>query len=331
MAAAIAIATALLCLSTALEAHALASASNDAATLSSSSSTSTSTTTSSSKILRSSRDYHLLEVVPHDTSSFTQGLTYFDGHIYEGTGLEQQSSLLQHDPSSQMKTLQKLPLTPAHLFGEGISHYYVYKTSMDGTRTKEHRLIQLTWKDKVGKIYSLPDMEPIKEFTYETVTGEGWGITFVEHTREFYVSDGSAYLMVWDADTLEEKRRIVVTFDMGEKTEQVRYINELEFVDLGSNGDGVGDTDGQCAEKDGTCSEPMFTPTMKILANVWYQDVIVSIDPITGKISKGYDMRDIYPFEQRQADGADCLNGISVTGGGVSQREVWVTGKLWPN
>ena len=287
----------------------------------------------SSKILRSSVDYDLLEIVPHDTSSFTQGLTYFDGHIYEGTGLEQQSSLMKHDPTNQMRTLKKIPITPSHLFGEGISHYYVWTTDEYGNQTKEHRLIQLTWKNKVGKIYSLPDMELIKEFTYNTVTGEGWGITFVPHTNEFYVSDGSEYLMIWDATTLEEKRRIIVTFDRGQgNINHVKYLNELEFVDFAPASQIIVDEGQQCSET--TCSDNGFTSTMKILANVWYQDVLISIDPDLGKVSRVYDLRDIYPHDEREKHGSDCLNGISVTG--KERRdpdellEVWVTGKLWP-
>lgn len=292
-------------------------------------------------------------------TSTSQGLTFHDSKIYEGTGLEHQSHLFQHDPTNQMKTLHKQPLTPSHLFGEGISHYYVWKLADERTgkrRVKEHRLIQLTWKDKVGFVYSLPDMKLIKEFTYDTVTGEGWGITFVEHANEFYVSDGSAYLMVWDVDTLVEKRRVKVTFERGDNVVMdVRYLNELEFVDFAKTRDGSRDdsttTSGssemheQCIDSEGTaCTEDetnninIFTPTMRILANIWYEDVLVSIDPTSGKVVHIYDLSDIYPIEQRHRDGSDCLNGISVTGerhmfedvsgGGL---EVWVTGKLWPN
>jgi glutamine cyclotransferase len=76
---------------------------------------------------------------------------------------------------------------------------------------------------------------------------------------------------------------------------------------------------------------PFFS---SILANVWYQDVLIRIDPITAKVTRVYDLSDIYPYEQRHRDGADCLNGISVTGGsgdGKEGIELYVTGKLWPN
>mmetsp|Transcript_502 Transcript_502/g.1003 ORF Transcript_502/g.1003 Transcript_502/m.1003 type:complete len:262 (+) Transcript_502:497-1282(+) len=252
--------------------------------------------------------------------------------------MEHKSCLMRHDPSDQMKTLDKIPITPSHLFGEGISHYYVWKTDEHGSPIKEHRLIQLTWKSKVGKIYSLPEMQLLKEFKYNTVTGEGWGITFVPHRNEFYVSDGSEYLMVWDTETLEEKRRIVVTFERGAgSTENVKYVNELEFVDFADATDAevvdsVAGENGQCKDS-ATCSDTAkpFKRTMKILANIWYQDVLVSIDPESGKVSRVYDMRDIYPLEQRQKD-ADCLNGISVSGAKKDDEglEVWVTGKLWP-
>ena len=270
-----------------------------------------------------------------------QGLTYFDGHIYEGTGMWHESHIFQHDPSNDMETLHKLPLKPTHLFGEGVSHYYVWKSVNNGEeRVKEHRLIQLTWKDKIGFIYSLPNLELIQEFKYDTVTGEGWGITFVEHTNEFFVSDGSEYLMVWDAETLEEKRRFAVTFDTDGETVPVKLLNELEFVDFAPHlrDDNIVGNQQACDTSGGSgrgeCPNSQFTPSMRILANVWYRDDIVSIDPMSGEVKRIYNLQDIYPPNQRNQDKADVLNGISVTGESPtdgSGLELWVTGKLWPN
>jgi glutamine cyclotransferase len=259
--------------------------------------------------------------------------------------MEHESHIFRHNPSDNMKTLSKVPVTPTHLFGEGISYYYVWRTDKNGQRVKEHRLIQLTWKDKIGFIYSLPDMNIIREFAYQTVTGEGWGITFVEHNSEFYVSDGSEWLMVWDAETLEEKRRIAVTFDRGSETVKVDLVNELEFVDFDASSSFSDETEmqqncdtsggngrGECPNSSAT--RYSFTPSMRILANIWYQDVIVSIDPISGEVKRVYNLGDIYPIHKRHEDRADCLNGISVTGEAPSDGsglEIWITGKLWPN
>jgi glutamine cyclotransferase len=258
---------------------------------------------------------------------------------------------MRHDPAGVV--VQTAPLEPSHLFGEGIAHYHVWTTDEDsGKRMREHRLIQLTWTSKVGRVYSLPDLRPLGEFSFDTSTGEGWGITFVPHRNEFYVSDGSEYLAVWDAETLEEKRRIAVTLKMepgSRVARKIRYVNELEFVDFAVTPDDDGDNtattppggddnDARCAEGGRTCSDdgspPSFSSSMAILANLWYQDVLVSIDPESGEINRVFDLGDIYPRGRREEDGADCLNGITVTGRRRKSNEgleIWVTGKLWPS
>mmetsp|Transcript_761 Transcript_761/g.1265 ORF Transcript_761/g.1265 Transcript_761/m.1265 type:complete len:456 (-) Transcript_761:49-1416(-) len=358
--------------------------------------------------LYKSHDYHLLEIVPHSSTSFTQGLTLStissSSILYEGTGLNYQSQILQHDPRQNMKTLERRVVEPRHLFGEGIACYYVDHRRLSDSDSevveevvREHRLIQLTWKDNIGMIYriinhhnrndngteagseELPttteSLELIDTFKFDTHTGEGWGITFVPHTKEFYVSDGSEYIHVWDVETLVEKRRMAVTLERGDEssssTVRLKYVNELEFVDFNSKnkcGGDVKDWDihdvyleqcqGEGDEYDEqTCSSGNsesttttttatneecsndennhtgFTSTMSILANVWYQDVLIRIDPVTAKVTRVYDLSDIYPYEQRKKDGADCLNGISVTGKESNEEEgleLWVTGKLWP-
>jgi len=303
-----------------------------------------------------------------------------------------------------MKTLQSRNVEPGHLFGEGITCYYVDRLITDSggeeVVAREHRLIQLTWKDGIGMIYRINDdsssvdtdsieeeegnneqqkesLELIDTFTFNTHTGEGWGITFVPQTKEFYVSDGSEYIFVWDVETLAEKRRMAVTLERGgdgasssSNSVRLKYVNELEFVDFNIKNKCGGDVkdweihdvyleqcqegddhqsryyfssfnSGESGSKSATDTEECrsddnntgrFTSTMSILANVWYQDVLIRIDPVTAKVTRVYDLSDIYPHEQRKKDGADCLNGISVTGKESSGEglELWVTGKLWP-
>lgn len=307
---------------------------------------------------------------------------------------------MAHDPTEDMKTRYSMDVIPGHMFGEGITHYHVdieeeetageevcqeedggdnnmscsnnnevgeTKDVKQKVVVREERIIQLTWKNKVGFIYKIvnppsknndnndgkspPTLELIQKFTYETNTNEGWGITFIPTTNEFYVSDGSEYIHVWDAVTLQEKRRMAVTLQRDDgSVVQLKYLNELEFVDfdadergVANGGSGVNDdiNDQSCKEddkgissKEGGGGEGAITSSMSILANVWYQDVLIRIDPITAKVTRVYDLSDIYPYEQRHRDGADCLNGISVTGGsgdGKEGIELYVTGKLWPN
>ncbi len=119
----------------------------------------------------------------------------------------------------------------------------------------DEKLIQLTWQSHKGFIYNATTFERLKEFTFTSTRNEGWGICFDEANNEFIVSDGSNYLHFWDADTLKETKRVEVTRLNGNPAKK---INELEFV----NG--------------------------KVLANIWYEDVIVIIDPITGQCESEY-------------------------------------------
>ena len=232
-----------------------------------------------------------------------QGLTTYNGKIYESTGLYGQSEIRQIDPKDGMNVLQSRSLDKAY-FGEGLTHYI----DDEGNDL----MIQLTWREKIGLVYNATNLELLRTFHYDTQNnGEGWGITYDDDSKQFIVSDGSDWLHFWDRDTLEETNRIQVVFyqpsspnniNMDGKKQQsqlqaqpVRLLNELEFV----NG--------------------------RVLANIWYQDIVVSIDPINGVVDRLIDFRELYT--NRDAS-ADCFNGISRTD---VEGEFLVTGKLWPN
>lgn len=119
----------------------------------------------------------------------------------------------------------------------------------------EEKLIQITWTSHEGFIYDSETLDVIRKFTFSTTKNEGWGICYDEANNIFIVSDGSHYLHFWDGDTLEQKQRVAVTRMNGG---QANKINELEFV----NG--------------------------KVLANIWYEDVIIVIDPLTGTVESEY-------------------------------------------
>jgi glutamine cyclotransferase len=61
-----------------------------------------------------------------------------------------------------------------------------------------------------------------------------------------------------------------------------------------------------------------------ILANVWYQNIVVRIWPATGQVVQIYDLSDLYTD---RSPNADCLNGIAHQGA----NRWWLTGKLWPH
>jgi glutaminyl-peptide cyclotransferase len=150
--------------------------------------------------------YEIVHTYHHDPMAFTQGLLYLDGVLYEGTGLEDQSSIRKVKLETG-EVLQKRDV-PSQYFGEGI---VVWKD----------RLLELTWKAEKGFIYDLASFQPKAEFTYP---GEGWGLT--TDGKRIIMSDGSAQIRFWDPEILKETGRITVTDD----GKPVPELNELEWV-----------------------------------------------------------------------------------------------------
>ena len=59
-------------------------------------------------------------VLPHDTDAFTQGLQFYNGKLYEGTGQLEETTLRIVDPKTG--TIEKKHLiTDKTIFGEGIT------------------------------------------------------------------------------------------------------------------------------------------------------------------------------------------------------------------
>ena len=242
-----------------------------------------------------------------------QGLTFYDDKLYEGTGLYGGESEIRHiSTSNPAQTVRKSRALADHLFGEGITYF----KNGDGRDC----IIQLTWRAKAGFLYDSHTFELLKEFRFQTGTGEGWGITYDSKSQEFIVSDGSNYLYFWDRDTLKVKRRISVHLDQTKIDSKERNhgllrisnINELEYVEYSTcNSLFQGDLRN---EKNGI-----------ILANVWYQDILLAIHPHSGKVLKIYDLSELYV---ERDPSADCLNGISISS---EEGVFYVTGKLWPH
>ena len=125
----------------------------------------------------------------------------------------------------------------------------------EGMAYRDGLLYQITWKSKRGFIYDAETLDLVREFHYKTTLGEGWGITWSPCEDEFIVTDGSNNLHFWDVNTLQETRKIAVSRLDGRPAEE---LNEIEWF------------------------------RGKILANVWYEDVLLVINPVTGAVEKEY-------------------------------------------
>ena len=150
--------------------------------------------------------YKVIHVFPHDTTAFTQGLTYQNGFLYEGTGLNGHSSLRKVRLETG-EVIEKRALPP-ELFGEGIAVF-------------DKEIVQLTWLSHKGFIYDLNDFAPNGTFSYP---GEGWGLA-ADH-RMFFMSDGTSIIRVLDPKTFQARRHI----DVSDNGRPVTQLNELEFV-----------------------------------------------------------------------------------------------------
>lgn len=151
-------------------------------------------------------DYRVASKHPHSTTSYTQGLEYVDGVMWEGTGREGMSHLQRIDlTTGKCDIVASLPKSE---FGEGITHH------------KGH-IYQLTWEQERAHVYD-PSGKEIKCIQYK---GEGWGIT--SDGARLYMSDGSAAIRIVNEETFATEGIINVTLD----GMSLDLINELEWVD----------------------------------------------------------------------------------------------------
>lgn len=150
----------------------------------------------------------VIDSVPHDVLSYTQGLVFdSDGRLFESTGLEGRSSLRELDPDTG--SVARAAVLDPFLFGEGLA-------------LVDDRLIQITWQDGVALVYDAETFEREATFEYE---GEGWGLCY--DGARLVMSDGTDTLTFRDPETFEATGEVGVTMAGSPLT----LLNELECVD----------------------------------------------------------------------------------------------------
>lgn len=226
----------------------------------------------------------VIATYPHDTTAYTQGLLLYDGLLYESTGEWGRSTLRAVDPQTG-DVGRMIPLEDRY-FGEGLARV-------------GDRLIQLTWQENEAFVYDLNTFELLETFTYD---GEGWGLCYDE--RVLYMSDGSQYLALRDAQTFELIFRGLVTYQ-GVPISQLtvggralQALNELECVGA------------------------------YIYANVYLTDYILQIDKYDGQVVGVIDASGLLSDEEQAAlSSGEVLNGIAYN---AESDTFYITGKHWP-
>jgi len=153
-------------------------------------------------------NYKVINTFPHDTSAYTQGLTYVDGKLMESTGSYGKSEL-KYVELNTGKTIQRTKLEPKY-FGEG-------------SVKVGDKIIVLTWQENVGLVYDASTLNLLSTFPYQS-SREGWGLTF--DGKKLLRSDGSNKIWTMNATTYEVESYIEVYDNLGE----VQRLNELEYI-----------------------------------------------------------------------------------------------------
>ncbi len=157
----------------------------------------------------------VLAEYPHSRLSYTQGLFFHNGVMYESCGQYGHSNFKIVDYKTgkvlrQWNFKRKYFLEGACAFGDNV---YI-----------------LTWQEKMCFVYSLPPVKRVtdndfKQIGVATYKTEGWGIT--TDGKELIMSDGSYNLYFLDPQSFYPRRTLRVTID----GKPLYYINELEYIE----------------------------------------------------------------------------------------------------
>jgi len=152
--------------------------------------------------------FKILNEYPHDITSYTQGLEFYNDTLYESTGQRGESKLRKIDYKTG-SVLKNINLANEY-FAEGLTIF-------------NNKIYQLTWQSNIGFVYDIDSFEKLNNFKYGN-SKEGWGLC---HDNEvLYKSDGTEKIWVLDPETLVEKDHIQVFTNKG----KILELNELEWV-----------------------------------------------------------------------------------------------------
>lgn len=154
--------------------------------------------------------------------------------------------------------------------------------------------VQITWKE--GEALRWPrspwpsSTSSLRRFRY---AGEGWGLATLGggKSASLWMSNGSDTLVRRDAAF-----RVVARVAVRREGRPVDRLNELE----GARG--------------------------KIVANIWYSDTLVVVDPRDGRVAAVIDGSGLAARSGRR-DGEDVMNGVAWD---PVRDEFYLTGKNWP-
>lgn len=152
--------------------------------------------------------YEIVNTYPHDSTSYTQGLEFYKGELYESTGQFGESKLRRVDYKTG-EVLKNINLNNGY-FAEGLT-------------VLNDKIYQLTWQANTGIIYDVNSFEKLGVFRYGK-SKEGWGLC--NNGKALYKSDGTEKIWTLNTSTLAEIGKIEIYTDKG----KLGRLNELEWI-----------------------------------------------------------------------------------------------------
>ncbi|MDB9782295.1 glutaminyl-peptide cyclotransferase [Winogradskyella sp.] len=152
--------------------------------------------------------YEIVNTYPHDISSYTQGLEFYKGQLYESTGQKTKSKLRRVNFETG-EVLKNLNLEDRY-FGEGLT-------------ILNDKIYHLTWQANTGFVYDVESFKKLSSFKYGA-SKEGWG--FCNDGEKLYKSDGTEKIWTINPENLTEENHIEVYTEKG----KIPSLNELEWI-----------------------------------------------------------------------------------------------------
>ncbi len=153
--------------------------------------------------------YKILNEYPHDITSYTQGIEFFNDTLYESTGQYKESKLRKLDYKTG-DVIKSIHLDDEY-FGEGLT-------------ILNNKVYQLTWQKGTGFVYDVNSFDKLSSFKYGN-SKEGWGLCNNDTT--IYKSDGTEKIWLLNPETLVEEEYIQVFTNKG----KIVGINEMEWIE----------------------------------------------------------------------------------------------------
>jgi len=152
----------------------------------------------------------------------------------------------------------------------------------------EDKIFQLTWRSQQAYVYDRKNFQLLYTFNYP-INIEGWGIALFQN--KLIVSDGSNKLYFIDPATFS----LLHTIEVYDNKQKIDKLNELEVIDN------------------------------HLFSNIYGTELIVEIDPLTGKVISIIDFSGI-KTKLGDTKNIDVMNGIAYS---AADKKIYITGKYW--